>query len=325
MKIDTAATEPRRPRAWIVLDIESAVTDEAGHKRYQQMERWVPSDTQPGRRGYTRSEDPLTTPRWPFQTIVTAAIMVLVEHPDGNIDVSRFVTLSQPDHNERDIVAGVLKVLADAPEGAELVTWAGMVHDVPMLTLAAMRHGLTLPKGWGWLGFGGGDPVRHLDFARTMTGGFKMKPVHMAEVLASLDIPAKISVPAFAVARLIYAGDWDQVQEACEGDVISTALLLAHWRRLHDPRAQIDTVEDRILRQVIEMRAGRGYVAAFQAHRTASFRARAQEAANDARALAPWLGRSGMIFRGWAVSPIPPPRNRQYARRPCMVVLGMRV
>ena len=126
--------------------------------------------------------------------------MVLVEHPDGNIDVLRFVTLSQPDHDERQVIAGILRVLADAPESAELVSWAGMIHDVPLLTLGAMRHGLTLPKGWGWLGFGGNDPVRHIDFARTTTGGFKMKPVHMAEILASLDIPAKISVPAFAVA-----------------------------------------------------------------------------------------------------------------------------
>ena len=207
MKIDNPF-EPRCPRAYVVLDIESAVTDETGHKRYQAMERWAPgNDDKPGRRNYTRSEDPLRTPRWPFQTIVTAAVMVLVEHADGNVDVSRFVTLSQPDHDERGIVEGVLNVLADAPEGAELVSWAGMVHDCPMLCLAAMRHGLALPKGWRWLGFGGNDPVRHLDFARVMTGGFKMKPVHMAEILASLDIPAKISVPAFAVARLIYAGE----------------------------------------------------------------------------------------------------------------------
>jgi hypothetical protein len=289
MKIDNPF-EPRRPRSYVVLDIESAVTDETGHKRYQAMERYVPTnDEQPSRRGYKRHEDPLTTPRWPFQTIVTAAAMVLVEHPDGNIDVSRFVTLSQPDHDERVVIAGVLQLLADAPEGAELVSWAGMLHDVPLLTLGAMRHGLTLPKGWGWLAFGGNDSVRHIDFARTTTGGFKMKPVHMAEILASLDIPAKISVPAFAVARLIYAGQWDAVQEACEGDVISTALLLARWRQLHDPRTDAAAVEDRILRQVIELRDGRGYVAALAARRAASFAAVCAATANDAAILAPWL------------------------------------
>ncbi len=283
----TRIFEPRQPRTYVVLDIESAVTDETGHQRYLAMERYVPSnDDVPGRRGYKRSEDPLTTPRWPFQTIVTAAILVLTEHADGNIDVTRFVTLSQPDHDERAVVAGILQVLAEAPKNAELVSWAGMIHDVPMLVLGAMRHGLTLPKGWGWLGFGGGDPVRHLDFARVMTGGFKMKPVHMAEVLASLDIPAKISVPAFAVARVIYAGEWDLVQEACEGDVISTVLLLARWRQLHDPRADAGVVEDRILRRVSELRAGRGYVAALQAREQARFTAQLDRAANVAEAIA---------------------------------------
>jgi len=289
MKIDNPF-EPRRPRSYVVLDIESAVTDETGHRRYQAMERYVPSDDdQPSRRGYKRSEDPLTTPRWAFQTIVTAAAMVLVEHPDGNIDVSRFVTLSQPDQDERAVIAGVLQVLADAPEGAELVSWAGMIHDVPLLTLGAMRHGLTLPKGWGWLGFGGNDPVRHIDFARTTTGGFKMKPVHMAEILASLDIPGKISVPAFAVARLIYAEQWDAVQEACEGDVISTALLLARWKQLQDPRADVASVTDRILRRVIELRGGRGYIAELEARRAQAFATQIARAANDAATLAPWL------------------------------------
>lgn len=282
--------EPRRPRAYVVIDIESAVTDETGHRRYQEMERWTPpADGQPSRRGYTRSEDPCQTPRWPFQTIVTASIMVLVEHDDGGIDVARFTTLSQPDHDERAIVTGILKVLSETPTGAELVSWAGMLHDVPMLSLAAMRHGLSLPKGWGWFAFGGNDPVRHLDFARTTTGGFKMKPVHMAEVLASLDIPAKISVPAFAVASLIYAGEWDAVQEACEGDVISTALLLARWRQLHDSRASAGVIEDRILRRVIEMRAGRGYLAELQARRTKRFGKQCSDATTDARTLGAWL------------------------------------
>ena len=282
--------EPKKRRSYIVLDIESAVIDETGHKRYQAMERWTPKDDeQPSRRGYTRSEDPCKTPRWVFQTITTAAMMLLVEDDQGGVDVSRFVTLSAPDHDERAVVAGVLQMLGEAPEGAEIVTWMGLAHDLPVLISACMRHGLTLPKSWGWLAFGGFHKERHLDLARAYTAGMKMKPIHLAEVLAAMDIPGKITCPPFAVTSLIYAGRWDEVQEACEVDVISTALLLARWRRLNDGRAEVDMVEDRILRRVIELREGRGYITALAARRKCRFASQLEKAANDATVLAPWF------------------------------------
>lgn len=290
MIIDTKT--PRRARCWIVFDLESAVLDETAHKRYQMMERWAPSEEQPSRRGYTRAEDPLRTPRWPFQTITTAAVMVLAEDPQGGIDVARFVTLSAPDHGEREILAGILQILADAPAHAEIVTWMGLAHDLPILVAGCMRHGLVLPSSWEWLAFGGFHRERHIDLARIMTAGMKMKPVHMAEVLAAMDLPGKMTVAPFAVTRLIYAGRWDEVQEACECDVISTSLLLARWRRLNDPRADAHAVEDRIMRRVIELRAGRGYVEELKARRAKRFADALAIASNDLDTLAPWLGSS---------------------------------
>jgi 3'-5' exonuclease len=288
MKTDITTT-PRGPRSWIVLDIESAVLDDTAHKRYQAMERWVLGDDKPVRRDYQRSEDPLTCPRWVFQSVTTAAMLVLVEDAQGGVDVQRFASLSALDHDERAVLAGTLQVLAEAPADAELVTWMGMAHDIPLLISGCMRHGLTLPKGWGWLAHGGFHRERHLDLARAYTAGMKMKPIHLAEVLAAMDIPAKITCPPFAVTGLIYAGRWDDVQEACEVDVISTALLLARWRRLADGRAEADAVEDRILRRVIELRDGRGYIAALDARRQHRFVSQYDQAANDAATLAPWL------------------------------------
>lgn len=289
MNIDLPAAL-RGPRSYIVLDLESAVLDDTAHRRYQQMERWTPGDgDQPSRRNYTRSEDPLTTPRWVFQTVTTAALMVMTEHPDGGVDVTRLVSYSMPDQDERGVLAAIIKELGDAPAEAELVTWAGAMHDIPLLVAGCMRHGLTLPSGWKWLAFGGGNGARNLDLARTITGGFKMKPIHMSEVLAAMDLPGKITAPPFALARLIYAGRWQEVREACEVDVCSTALLLARWRQLHDSRADARVVEDRILRRVVELMPDRSYIAELQARREALFAAQCNKAANDALTLAPWL------------------------------------
>ena len=205
------------------------------------------------------------------------------------MDVSRFVTLSAPDHDERAVLAGILQVLREAPKDAEIVSWGGLSHDIPIIVAGCMRHGLTLPAAWKWLVFGGFHRERHIDLCRVMTAGMKMKPIHQAEFAAAMNIPAKITAPPFAVTSMIYAGRWDEVQECCEGDVISTALLLARWYRLLDPRAQADAVEDRILRRVIELREGRGYIAALEAHRQTRFAAKVEKAANDAAVLAPWL------------------------------------
>jgi hypothetical protein len=281
---------PRGPRSYVLIDLESAVLDDTAHRRYQQMERWTPTDAdQPSRRGYTRSEDPLQTPRWVFQTITTAAIMVMREHIDGGIDVAQFTSFSAPEQDERGVLTSILKVLADAPADAELVTYGGAMHDVPLIVAGCMRHGLSLPSGWKWMAFGGGNAARNLDLARHLTGGFKMKPIHMAEVLAAMDLPGKITAPPFAIARMIYAKRWGEVKEACEVDVISTALLLARWKRLHDPRLTLEGVEDRLLRRVVELMPDRSYVAALQACRDARFSAQFAKASDDAVTLAPWL------------------------------------
>lgn len=286
---ENAAT-PRPPRCWVVLDLESAVTDESGHRRYQQMERWSPTDVvQPSRRNYTRSEDPLTTPRWVFQTVVCASVMVLVEQPGGGVDVSAFETFCAPECDERQVIAGVLRTLADAPPQAELASWSGTAHEAPMLVLAACRNGLTLPPRWRWLAYNGGDPKRHVDFARTVTGGLRMKPIHQAEVAAALDIPAKLTVPAFSIAKLIYAGRWTEVRDACEGDVITLALIAARWRILSDGRSDPFALEDRILRRVVELRPNRAYTTELEVRRGARFSAKLAQAANDAAVLAPWL------------------------------------
>ncbi len=289
MKLELPAAVPG-PRSYVVLDLESAVRDHSAHRRYQQMERWVPDDSnRPSRPGYTRGEDPLKTPRWPFQTITTASILIAREHSEGGLDVSRFVTYSAPEQDERATLIGILKELADAPVDAELCSWGGAMHDIPLLVAGCARHGLTLPKNWGWLAFGGKNASRHIDLLRVFTGGFAMKPVHQTEMLAAMGLPGKWTAKPAAVAKLIEAGEWQMVKEVCEGDCVSEVLLLARWRQLHDGRADPVVVEDRIVRRIIELKPDRNYVAELQARRDRRFASQFAKAANDAAILAPWL------------------------------------
>lgn len=289
MSFTTQLVPPSAGRSWVIIDLESAVVDDTAHKRYQAMERWVPEPGKKSRRGYKRSEDPNQTPRWVFQTVTTAVVMVLIEHQDGNVDIQRLETFSAPRHDEAAVISQLLKVLEDAPVGAELVTYGGRMHDVPILHMAAMRYGLTLPRGWEWIAFGGVGRTPHLDLGHITTGGSKMKQIHEAEVLAALNIPAKIVAPAWTVTKMIYAGAWDQVMEMCEGDVISTALMLVHWRKLFDPRTDVHVAKDRILRRVEALRPNRAYIPAFREYRGQLFAKQQAEAQAKIASLAPWL------------------------------------
>lgn len=258
----------------LIFDIESRATTDA-HQRYQAMERYVPKPgtADSGRRGQRRESDPLTTPRWPFQEIVTVVAMKCIEHCDAGIEPVEFVTLSMPELDERAIIEGLLNLIASLPiNDSELVTFGGANHDLPLLAVRAMRHGLTLPKGWGWLGFGSQGKVPHLDLLRVMTGGFKLKAVHMAELAAVFDIPAKVSDAAWSAARHINAGRWEMVASMAECDVATTCLIYASWRNLLDGRCPVDTVHDRICRKVEELRPGRDYTYAFTAKRQQLFR-----------------------------------------------------
>jgi 3'-5' exonuclease len=276
-------------RHYIIVDLESAVIDRKGHQRYLKMERFVPSADGVGRRGREIKDDPLLTPRWVFQTIVTAVAMICREHEDGNIDVVQFETFSAPELDERGIVEGIFKLMARLPEDAEFVSYGGVWHDTPVLTAAALRHGLTIPPQWRFLAWGGDGRVRHVDLCRALTGNSKMKLVHLAEFAAMLDLPAKMTQAAYAAARLISEGDYVGVQEMCESDVITTALLFAGWKRLMDEKVPIGVAHDRILRHVEDLRSGRSYVPGLREWREKRFKAEIAVVTGERASLAPWL------------------------------------
>lgn len=283
-----AVRAARKPSAYIMIDVESAVIDRSAHARYVAMERPSPEDLA-GQNMDRQKLGPILHPRWPFQTIVTASAMVLNVHAEGNVEVGDFETWSAPDLDERGVLEGLFDLVGRTPKGAELCSWGAAMHDIPLIMCAAMKHGLTLPDAWRWMAFGGDGRQKHIDLARLFTSGFKIKPVHQAEYAAALDVPAKMTAAPHMVAKFIKAGAWDLVQEVVEGDVITGALLLARWRKLDDPRAEIDIVEDRIFRRVIELRPERRYAAELRARRGRALANKLIEAAVARQLLAPWL------------------------------------
>lgn len=277
------STDANDPRWFVVLDTESAVADRSAHDRYREMERWFPPEENlPSRRGYKETEDPLLTPRWPFQTIAAIAALVLVETAEGNVEVARMATFSARELGEAEMVQGLFDLLSQVPTRAQLVSWSGTTADIPLLVVAAMRAGLSLPPRWQWMAHGADNRAAHIDLCHLLSGNSKAKRVHQSEMAAIFGIPAKVTAMPAAVAGLIESGDFDAVEEVVEGDVICLGLILSRWLKLTDERARHDVVEDRILRQVEELRSHRRYIADLKRHRETLLRRRICAVANDA-------------------------------------------
>lgn len=269
-----------KKRFYIFIDSESVVA-EGEHASYQAIERFTPRPGQrdSGRRGKRGRHDPLTSPRWMFQQIKVASLLVCATHDDGNIVPVSFDTFSAATLDEKAILEKVFAIVDQfPPDSTELVSYGGCWADVPRLLVRGMKYGLVLPRPWhSWVPFGGQGKVPHIDLMRCLTSASKMTASHMAEFAAVMDLPAKMTAVPWAAAELIRRADWQRVEEMCEADCITTALLFARWRRsFGGPPA--DVVEDRICRMVEELCPGRRYIPALKARRQAIHDQRVQEA-----------------------------------------------
>lgn len=167
-----------------------------------------------------RRVDPRPAPcRWPMKRVVSASVMAL-EIQGSAIEVTAFRSFSGAD--EGRLLLQLFGFLAERP-WFKLVTYGGVATDVPVLRIAAMKHGLKLPTQ-----LRNGDRSRHvhLDLALTMKAG---DYVHLTEIATRLGQPCKLAGSAGAVPKLFAQGDFRSIEHISECDIINTAFILASY------------------------------------------------------------------------------------------------
>jgi Predicted 3'-5' exonuclease related to the exonuclease domain of PolB len=204
---------------YIVFDAEYAI-DRDAHRQFQLSE------------GYDSDREVIKTrtewidPRWVFRTPVTLSWMMLSEIGTGSFYPAEFKSIGQPEADLHQMLAQLSKTLARIPD-ATLVSWGGESSDVPQLRLAYMNAGLPLPVQLRAPFTGGITNPNHWDLCTKLCG--KAASVHLNEMAAALGIPAKLTGTPGSVMSLIDHGKWSQVKAVCEGDVITTALVLMKY------------------------------------------------------------------------------------------------
>ena len=195
--------------------------DAAGHATYQAAERFDPDGIE-----RLRDKDPRIEPRWVFKRPVAISWLVLKEE-DGKLSPEQFRSIGSPEMSEAELLGAFFSALNELPSNVPVVTWGGSSSDEPQIRLAALRLGLALPNRFQVPFLPGKRHGHgHVDLMTHMCGDAAR--VHLAEICASLRIPAKIVAAPTDTAGLISRGRWSQVKAVCEGDTLSTAALLIH-------------------------------------------------------------------------------------------------
>lgn len=207
---------------YIVLDTERRY-DRLAHARYQQSERFDP-DTMSG--DY-KPEHALNTPRWVLHELTAVCWMALSDEGEALSPVY-MRSIGLPETDEKAALKALFEFIAMIEGEVKMVTWGGAIAEVPMILAAASTHQLVLPprlRPLAEAGFRHDHP--HIDLMHRFCG--QAQRVHLAEFAARLEIPAKITCRPDQVSRLMEQGKWAAVKAVCEGDVLTTAALLARY------------------------------------------------------------------------------------------------
>lgn len=168
-------------------------------------------------------------------------ISIAVGHVDAQYQLMAVQSLGSLGLNAKAIAAEVLMVeefwrLANA--GHTLVTFNGRGFDLPVLELAALRHGIQAPRYWG-------DKYgpryryqddKHIDVADVLCNNGAVPRMRLNDLLIMLGYAGKGEVDGSKVQQMWEDGKLDEIDAYCRRDVMSTFSL---WLRLELIRGKI--------------------------------------------------------------------------------------
>ncbi len=195
-------------------DIETAWDDDL-HAAYCSIERRVKARV-----------------RMASRRVFAAAAFDVTLHSDGAICFERMASWTEYTHgDEQAVVRGLFDHLRAVPDNIA-TAFGSVAMDLPILTLAAMEHGLPLPaqlllrKPAPKRG-----PIRpHLDLGLQLKATGKSW-THLSEVLIRLGLPATLMQGKKRVEFPTDPAGWAAARAHCELDTALLAIATMAWQR----------------------------------------------------------------------------------------------
>ncbi|WP_430388377.1 hypothetical protein [Blastomonas fulva] len=181
-----------------------------------------------------REIDPAAQPhvRMASKRIFAAAAFDLTLSDDGNISCERISSWTQYDHGDEEaVVRGLFDHLRANPDRVA-AAFGSVAVDLPLLTLAAMEYGLTLPAQLlQRKHFPRSGPIRpHLDLGLSLKGSGKTW-THLSEVLIRLGLPSQLMEGKKRVDFPTDPAGWLAARAHCELDTALLAIATMAWQR----------------------------------------------------------------------------------------------
>jgi predicted PolB exonuclease-like 3'-5' exonuclease len=162
---------------------------------------------------------------------------VLLEESPGGLAVKRVGAIDVPKEGDPDTWERLLlERFADVVgrHQPELVTWNGRGHDLPVLMLRSMRHGI--PQGWYYRGRGFRyrfSEEGHCDLMDAMADYGAARRLHLDTMAKLIGCPGKFGdVTGKSMAEAFAAGRHQEIATYCIADAVQTAFLFLRWALL---------------------------------------------------------------------------------------------
>ena len=187
--------------------------------------------------------------RWPFKHVCAAALLTFSVDEEGRFESGHLDSWAGDDEAA---LLGALFTKLRLMDDYQLVTWSGISHDLVVMRMSAMEHGLRLPRQLVHVAREHGRWL-HRDLEVEMVAG-SGKHVHLTEIATRLRLPVKFADQASMVPTLLASGRLRRLAAIPEADVLTTALVLCAQLEIHGELGRAMGAQARLIQSVLRLR-----------------------------------------------------------------------
>ncbi len=159
--------------------------------------------------------------------VIAAATFEFAIDDEGRLSTGAVSSWSEHQHGDEHAVVSHLFDHLRARAGVPVLTYGGLGTDIPVMVLAGMEHGLTLPPQLidqpGRKG-----PRPHLDLGLMLKGGGRTWS-HLSQVLLRIGVPSELVAAKPSVSQPKTAEQWTELRDHVELDTLLLAIAKVAW------------------------------------------------------------------------------------------------